>query len=383
MRLRAALVASRMPSDTFAVVVPPHDGAHDASNDRTHFASLKRRTEAYASTLLRARPSSARRHGTIRALSWNCQLLRGVGPAQGGRPRDLMKRAQKIGAQIAAIAETIDVVCLQEVWHDASRRELTRRLIEGGFDYVYAPKHRCGLLVASKRSQVCNMFSPFPSRGMEALFFTKGCTTTLLRLSDASTAAESKTRVAVVLNAHAQSDFWSSGASVRCEQFQKIRLVMDRAVEECQGNGYVVDRILLCGDLNVACNSDEYEAMMRGPFFGAVDLMLPPQNPISSPPVAPGESDRRNTFPTGRWRHNFLACCGGSPSGYEESIPRVRLDYVLDLTPLITRSEPTHAHVDEGFVHQQLLRGVDGEVLSDHAPIVAFSSTYVASCQEL
>ena len=349
------------------------DDDDDTVYDGGHFAHLAKRTADYTTTLLNSQPSSAERRGCLRVLSWNVQMLRGIFAGQGGRPQDLVTRARKIAANICAIASTIDVVVLQEVWHEPARRVLTAALSDVSGFVVFAPKKKCGLLIASRHRHVCNMFNQFPARGFEAMAFSKGVTTTFLRLNDA---LETPTRVAIVLNAHTQSDYWSCGQSVRVDQIRRIRAVMERAVHECQGNGYILDRILLCGDLNVECGSDEYRRMMSGPFRGAIDLMQPPQLPISRPPVSPSESDRRFTYPTGRWRHNFFACCG-EPSRYEESIPTKRLDYIIDLTPLIRHGvPPAHAHVDEGFVHQQLLRGIDGGVLSDHAPIVALSSVH-------
>lgn len=366
------------------LVHDPHSSmtADDDDDDDTvyeggHFAHLAKRTADYTATLLDSQPSSAERRGCLRVLSWNVQMLRGIFAGQGGRPRDLVTRARKIAANICAIASTIDVVVLQEVWYEPARRVLSTALSDDAGFVVFAPTKKCGLLVASRQSQVCNMFNQFPARGIEAMAFSKGVTTTFLRLNDA---LETPTRVAIVLNAHTQSDYWSCGESARVDQIRRIRAVMERAVHECQGNGYILDRILLCGDLNVEHGSHEYRRMMSpsGPFGGAIDLMQPPQLPISRPPVSPSESDRRFTYPTGRWRHNFFACCG-EPSRYEESIPTKRLDYVIDLTPLIRHGVPpayAHVDVDEGFVHQQLLRGIDGGVLSDHAPIVALASIH-------
>ena len=353
------------------------DGEDDDSvYDGGHFAHLSRRTEDYANALLDRRPSHAARGARLRVLSWNVQMLRGICAGQGGRPRDLVKRARKIAANICAIAHTVDVVCLQEVWYGAARRALARRLREEAGFVVFAPKQKCGLLIASRHSMVCNMFNVFPARGLEAMAFSKGVTTTFLRLNEDAEAGDAgRTRVAIVMNAHTQSDYWSHGANARTDQLRRIRAVMERAVHECQGNAYILDRVILAGDLNVASGSKEYERMMSptGVFGGAIDLMQPPQVPICPPPVSPSESDRRFTYPTGRWRHNVFACCGAE-SAYEECIPTARLDYVIDLTPLIRRGVPLpHAHVDEGFVHQQLLRGADGGVLSDHAPVIALA----------
>merc|ERR1712216_623890 len=166
------------------------------------------------------------------------------------------------------------------------------------------------------------MGTALPAKGVERLSFTKGVSTSFLRL----TAAEDPTtRVAIVLNTHLQSDYWSSGRDTRAKQISCIKDVVHRAEMECAGNGYEVDRIMLVGDLNIVAGSGEYEDLMAS-FPGAVDLMAPLTDIDGSIAGREGSTrgvDRsfRLTFPVARWRHVVLPCLG--ESRYIDLVPKV------------------------------------------------------------
>ena len=110
------------------------------------------------------------------------------------------------------------------------------------------------------------------------------------------------------------------------------------------GNGYEVDRIMLVGDLNIVAGSGEYEDLMNI-FPGAVDLMAPLTDIDGSIAGREGSTrgvDRsfRLTFPVARWRHVVLPCLG--ESRYIDLVPKVVLDYVIDLSSMVTRGVPLH-----------------------------------------
>lgn len=340
---------------------------HNPYGTDESLVTLERRARAYDEALTRSRPACA--FGTLRVMSWNLQLLAGPFSGQGGFRADLIKRARKIVQNIIVVAETVDVVCLQEVWDDASRTVL-RSGLATTFPYIFSPAAKCGLMVCSKASHVCNHFVKFTHRGgIEARAFEKGVSTTYLRLAQ----NDACVRVAIILNTHLQSDYWCSGRVARFSQLVCVRESFMRAVRECRGNGYVVERVLLAGDINVEHGSAEYEHMMHSIFPGAIDLMNSPLN---------DDDSFRLTFPVARWRHYFLKC--GRESRYFDLEPRVRIDYVMDLTPMGVSQgvPPRHKHVDSGYVNRVLCRDARGRALSDHFPIVAMSSVFGSGTED-
>jgi hypothetical protein len=57
--------------------------------------------------------------------------------------------------------------------------------------------------------------------------------------------------------------------------------------------------------------------------------------------------------------------------------PKVVIDYVLDLTSMVTSGVPVHhRHADSGYVHHAMCRDARGWALSDHYPIVAVSRKF-------
>lgn len=324
--------------------------------DEDFFTALDARSRALDDALAR---------GTMRVCSWNVQALVGIFRGQGGARADVRARIDRVAVNVlrAAASGAMDVVAFQEVWDDACRTRLREALREA-FPFAYAPKARCGLMIFSKFSHVCNHFARLGgASGVEARVFEKGVCSTILRL-------DGKKRVCVLMNCHLQSDYWSNGRSARVEQLRGVREAFHRVVRECAGNGYEVDRCILCGDLNVEAGSDEYLVMMRSTFPGAIDLMLPPSSNVDV-------GSFRLTFPVARWRHYVVPC--GRESRYIDQTPRTRIDYVLDLTPMVkTDAPPRHARVDSGYVHEAMCRDASGRALSDHFPIIAFSSLYAS-----
>lgn len=341
-------------------------------DDESALSALASTTIAQDDALCRA-SGRAGAEQTLRVASWNVQFLSGIWRGCGGRPKDMVARAMRIAENLITVAMTnaIDILCVQEAFHEPSRRALIEAL-RPHYPYVYAPNAKSGLMTFSKTSHVCNHFSPLPACGIEKMAFTKGVSTTFLRLawSDerrTAVATSGVTAVAILLNTHLQSDFWSNGADTRLKQLRHIKSVMQRALRECAGNSYRVERILLCGDLNIAAEGDEYVRMMQDVFPAAVDLTAPPMRPEN-------RSDRK-TFPVARWRHYVLPCRGASR--YIDLEPNRQLDYVLDLTPMIRQGvPPVHRHVDSAYVHHALCRDAHGLALSDHYPVVALSSTF-------
>ena len=292
-------------------------------------------------------------------------------------------RTMRISENILRVSRVnaIDVLCLQEVWTQRSLSTLCEALREE-FPFIFMPNANSGLFVASKYSIVCSHFSPLPAKGMEKIFFTKGVCTTFLRLTEPEAV---RTRVAIVMNTHLQSDFWSCGRTTRLKQLQHIKRTMQRAVRECRGNGYEIDRIVLAGDLNIAAGGEEYREAMAV-FPSSIDLMAPPRDLSSSwcakvlaniegYHVEETDWSFRYTFPVARWRHVWCPCFGSSR--YVDVEPRVMIDYILDLTPMICVGVPLHCkHVESGYVHHQMGRDAKGEALSDHHPIVCCSSVF-------
>lgn len=368
-----------MTSDASTSAVP--DDANVGVGDDAAMRELEARTKAHDDALSRQRPG---RTEVLKICSWNVQLLPGVCSGQGGRRPDLDARAVKLAENILRVSRvnTIDVLCLQEVWTPRSLSTLCEALRQE-FPFIFMPNAHSGLFVASKYSIVCSHFSPFPAaKGMERIFFTKGVCTTFLRLTSPET---TRTRVAVVMNTHLQSDYWSCGRATRLKQLKHIKRTMQRAVQECRGNGYDIDRIILAGDLNIAAGGDEYRQAMAV-FPSSIDLMAPPRDLSSSwraKILANIEEDRieetdwsfRYTFPVAYWRHVWCPCFGSSR--YVDAQPRAMIDYILDLTPMIRAGVPPHRkHVDSGYVHHQMCRDAKGEALSDHYPICCCSSVF-------
>ena len=353
----------------------PHANQPPSTVDIAHTHALDARTRALDDALARERPAGM--NSLLKVCTWNAQMLPGVFAGQGGTRTDIAKRAHAMANNILCCsrADAIDVVCLQEMWEVEAAKALKVALREE-FPFVYAPSARCGLMIASKFSMVCNHFTALPAKGVERLSFTKGVSTSFLRL----TAAEDPTtRVAIVLNTHLQSDYWSSGRDTRAKQISCIKDVVHRAEMECAGNGYEVDRIMLVGDLNIVAGSGEYEDLMAS-FPGAVDLMAPLTDIDGSIAGREGSTrgvDRsfRLTFPVARWRHVVLPCLG--ESRYIDLVPKVVLDYVIDLSSMVTRGVPLHhRHADSGYVHHAMCRDAGGLALSDHYPIVAVSRKF-------
>jgi len=333
--------------------------ADDAIDD-TFYTALEERTRAYDEALDRMRPAASFR--TLKVCSWNLQLLRGIFRGQGGTRADMLARVERIAANVLRVVESsaVDVIAFQEVWDDACRKRLCA-LLYPAFPFIHAPKAKCGLMICSKLSHVCNHFARLKgATGIEARVFEKGVCSSILRLDG--------NRVCLVMNCHLQSNYWANGRSAREEQMREMRQALHRAVRECAGNGYVIERCILCGDLNVDAGSAEYDVMMFSTFPGAIDLMIPPSSN--------GDDESfRLTFPVARWRHYIVPC--GRTSRYIDETPRTRIDYVLDLTPMVKAGvPPRHAHVDSGYVHETMCRDVSGQALSDHFPVVAFSSLY-------
>jgi len=82
------------------------------------------------------------------------------------------------------------------------------------------------------------------------------------------------------------------------------------------------------------------------------------------------------TFPVARWRHVVLPCLRGQ-SRYIDLEPKVVIDYVIDLTSMVTRGVPLHhRHADSGYVHHAMCRDSQGRALSDHYPVVAVSRKF-------
>ena len=337
-------------------------------DDESALSALASTTIAQDDALCRA-SGRAGAEQTLRVTSWNVQFLPGIWRGCGGRPKDMVARALRIAENLITVARTnaaVDILCVQEAFHEPSRRALIEAM-RSHYPYVYAPNAKSGLITFSKTSHVCNHFSPLPACGIEKMAFTKGVSTTFLRLASSDERRTAAVAVAIVLNTHLQSDYWSNGADTRLKQLRHIKSVMQRALRECAGNSYRVERILLCGDLNIAAEGDEYVTLMQDVFPAAVDLTAPPMRPEN-------RSDRK-TFPVARWRHYVLPCRGASR--YIDLEPNRQLDYVLDLTPMIRQGvPPVHRHVDSAYVHHALCRDAHGLALSDHYPVVALSSTF-------
>ena len=150
--------------------------------DIAHTQALDARTRALDDALARERPAGM--NSSLKVCTWNAQMLPGVFAGQGGTKTDIAKRAHAMANNILCCsrADAIDVVCLQEMWEVEAAKALKVALREE-FPFVYAPSARCGLMVASKFSMVCNHFTALPAKGVERLAFTKGVSTSFLRLT--------------------------------------------------------------------------------------------------------------------------------------------------------------------------------------------------------
>ena len=338
----------------------------------------------------------------LRVLTWNLQLLPGVFAGQGGCPASLESRARRIVANVLALARAtrVDVVAFQEAWHEGAT-ELLCSGLRAFFPNQHRPAAYCGLVTMTRPAlkHACAHFTPFRNvAGVEGWWFTKGVAAVVVRrdeapadgagVADEREGRENPTlRTAAVLNAHAQSDFWNSGADVRASQMREIRSVVSR------GFSRDTQTVVLVGDLNVVFGTEEYSQTVK--ILGdPKDVMISSSSSTSSSRSLSSSSQDQLTFPIGKYvssgfREAF-SCFGADASnemkkrktfgGYERKTPVARLDYVFDVSATVDvsrnrrrgetvlRKEGTESGA---LVLRELAHDRNGLPLSDHAPIFA------------
>lgn len=343
-------------------------------------ATAASRADGFLAEVGRAGATARPRRGALRVLTWNVQLLPGVFPGQAGDAASLVRRARRIAARLRelSLATRVDCVCLQEVWHDGAARALLRHLADV-FPHAHRPDAFCGLVTLWRREYALAHahFRPFDARaGVEGAWFTKGVSVVVLvpvepEPPDRPRPVPDPSPI-LLLNTHAQSDFWRSGATVRARQFPVVLDALRRsALAATSVNPRANPHAVLCGDLNVRVDSNEYHAAMRA---------------LGNPRDALLRNTDAKTFPIGRYVHGcdaFGLC--GRPSGYRRVQPETRLDYVLHLRERAAAA--TEATNDEDAVEERggdwegfargwvlaegMAEGDEGEPLSDHAPVFA------------
>ena len=103
------------------------------------------------------------RLGRLTVVTWNLQLLPGVFPGQAGAARHLKRRAKRIACNLALLAKSVDVLALQEVWHQGAA-EVLREALHPHFPHAHQPEEFCGLMVLSRRPQPHCAFRAFQAR---------------------------------------------------------------------------------------------------------------------------------------------------------------------------------------------------------------------------
>ena len=210
--------------------------------------------------------------GALRVVTWNLQLLPGTFAGQGGCPASLERRAKRIVDNVLALARAtrVDVVAFQEVWHEGAARAL-RAGLRALFPHQHRPAAYCGLLTVTRAGlpHAHARFEPFRNTaGVEGWWFTKGVAAVVVETEEATRENPYVAEPFAVLNAHAQSDFWASGAATRASQMTQTREMLNEMARErysrLDSRDSACDMTtLLVGDLNVAAGSEEYRAAMR------------------------------------------------------------------------------------------------------------------------
>ena len=211
-------------------------------------------------------------------VTWNLQLLPGTFAGQGGCPASLERRAKRIVDNVLALARAtrVDVVAFQEVWHEGAARAL-RAGLRALFPHQHRPAAYCGLLTVTRAGlpHAHARFEPFRNTaGVEGWWFTKGVAAVVVETEEATRENPYSVEPFAVLNAHAQSDFWASGAATRASQMTQTREMLNEMAREryarldsrdsaCDACDMSDMTTLLVGDLNVAFGSEEYRAAMR------------------------------------------------------------------------------------------------------------------------
>ena len=316
--------------------------------------------------------------GALRVVTWNLQLLPGTFAGQGGCPASLERRAKRIVDNVLALARAtrVDVVAFQEVWHEGAARAL-RAGLRALFPHQHRPAAYCGLLTVTRAGlpHAHTRFAPFRNTaGIEGWWFTKGVAAVVVETEEATRENPYVAEPFAVLNAHAQSDFWASGAATRASQMTQTREMLNEMARErysrLDSRDSACDMTtLLVGDLNVAAGSEEYRAAMRA--------LGDPTDILAADALTGTDAF---TFPIGAYVSTtfeaFPLCLMGSESfgAYVAKTPTKRLDYALRFPGADQRrAETENKKAAEGtaVVLWGLARGEDGAPLSDHAPVFA------------
>ena len=313
----------------------------------------------------------------LRVVTWNLQLLPGAFAGQGGCPASLERRARRIVANVLALARAtrVDVVAFQEVWHEGAARAL-RAGLRALFPHQHRPAAYCGLLTVTRAGlpHAHARFAPFRNTaGVEGWWFTKGVAAVVVETEEATRENPyENAEPFAVLNAHAQSDFWASGAATRASQMTQTREMLNEMARErysrLDSRDSACDMTtLLVGDLNVAAGSEEYRAAMRA--------LGDPTDILAADALTGTDAF---TFPIGAYVSTtfeaFPLCLMGSESfgAYVPRTPTKRLDHALRFRK---RGDERRAGekkaASAAIVLAGLARGEDGAPLSDHAPIFA------------
>ena len=318
--------------------------------------------------------------GALRVVTWNLQLLPGTFAGQGGCPASLERRAKRIVDNVLALARAtrVDVVAFQEVWHEGAARAL-RAGLRALFPHQHRPAAYCGLLTVTRAGlpHAHARFAPFRNTaGVEGWWFTKGVAAVVVETPPNMEATRENpyenAEPFAVLNAHAQSDFWASGAATRASQMTQTREMLNEMARErysrLDSRDSACDMTtLLVGDLNVAAGSEEYRAAMRA--------LGDPTDILAADALTGTDAF---TFPIGAYVSTtfeaFPLCLMGSESfgAYVPRTPTKRLDHALRFRK---RGDERRAGekkaASAAIVLAGLARGEDGAPLSDHAPIFA------------
>lgn len=185
----------------------------------------------------------------LKILSYNVQCR--------GLPDPNKRRAAEIARRV--VPRRYDAVCFQEVFAESARKQFTSAFRETLPQMVAAsggqgPRTDSGLFVAGRHVGVAHAFEPFPWGSVIALdcVAQKGVVAVSLDLENGPDAFE-----LLLLNTH----FDAGSSNKRTYQLLVVRQLIEKTLSLSSDPAHVA--VVLCGDLNIAAGSPEYEEMCK------------------------------------------------------------------------------------------------------------------------